>query len=111
MARPFLFSGPFRKQERSRMGNISKSKKAPERKSASRKPAKTGKRGMSRAARMVERVLGSIEEKIQTDQLKPTVGDYLRLLQFREEMHASEPPKEIKVTWIDSTEATSESEK
>lgn len=100
------------------MGELSKTRKAPGRKSASTKPTKSDcshcelarKKGMTRAERMVERVLGSIEEKIQTDQLKPTVGDYLRLLQFREEMQANEPPKEIRVTWIDSSEATSESE-
>lgn len=61
--------------------------------------------GLKPAEALVEKVLGEIEAKIHEDQIKPTVGDYLRLLQYREEMQDSDQPKEIKVTWVD-TDAT-----
>jgi hypothetical protein len=53
-----------------------------------------------KASEFVEKVLEKMEAKLGEDQIKPSVGDYLRLLQYREEMEADEP-KEIKVTWVE----------
>jgi hypothetical protein len=49
----------------------------------------------------MERVLEKVEQKLEEGDVKPTIGDYLRLLQYREEMKLGEPPKEIRVTWVE----------
>jgi hypothetical protein len=61
-----------------------------------------------KAAALVDQVLSKIEEQIEAQTLKPTVGDYLRLLQYREEMQEGEVPREIKVTWVEPGTAESE---
>ena len=54
---------------------------------------------------MVDKVLVDIETLIKDEKLKPTVGDYLRLLQYRDEIQQQgEEAKEIKVTWVDPEE-------
>lgn len=58
--------------------------------------------------RTIEAMLGKIEAKL-LDDYKFTVGDYIRLLQFREELD-NEAPRDIEVTWTDVLE-TSNSEK
>jgi hypothetical protein len=98
------------------MTTLSKTRKAPAKKAQAKevpvaKPERSKNcancpiakgEGLKPAEALVEKVLGEIEAKIHEDQIKPTVGDYLRLLQYREEMQDSEQPKEIKVTWVDS---------
>jgi len=59
-------------------------------------------------ARKIEVMLGKIEAKL-VDDFKFTVGDYIRLLQFHEELE-SDAPQNIEVTWTDVLQ-TSESEK
>ena len=76
-----------------------------------KRPSRLGKArksGRQKASDLVEQVLSKIEQKITSDEIKPTVGDYLRLLQYREEIQDSEAPKEIRVTWIDPQTAESE---
>jgi hypothetical protein len=46
--------------------------------------------------------LTDIEAKLQKNELKPTMGDYLKLLQMEQE-NEQEVPKEIRVTWVEST--------
>jgi len=62
-----------------------------------------------KASEFVEKVLERMEEKLEGDQIKPSVGDYLRLLQYREEIEAEEP-KEIRVTWVERAGGESETE-
>ena len=107
------------------MATLSKSKKAPAKKALkARTPAEkkarkkdcgdcehTKDNGSPNAAAVVEKMLGAIEAKIQGDQIKPTVGDYLRLLQYRDEKQHSDQPREIKVTWVESEGNKSEREK
>ena len=83
-------------------------KTTPGRKNCANCPIAKGK-GLRPADTLVEKVLEEIETKIAEDQLKPTVGDFLRLLQYREEKQEHEQPKEIKVTWVEPEEKTSES--
>ena len=47
----------------------------------------------------VEQLLMQAEEKLKAES-KFTVGDYLRLLQMREELEQDEP-KNIEVSWIE----------
>lgn len=51
---------------------------------------------------IVRGMLSEMEAKIKEG--KSTVGDYIRLLQLEKELEAEEPPREIRVTWIDRVE-------
>jgi hypothetical protein len=50
----------------------------------------------------VTRLLEEIEKKLKAES-KATMSDYIRLLQLERELEENEPPREIIVTWIDST--------
>ena len=69
---------------------------------------------MRRKLRISELLLQAIdgfENRLKAKSFKPTVTEYLKLLQMEQEIDAQEEgPKEIKVTWVDPTVA-SDSEK
>lgn len=52
---------------------------------------------------LVEQVIENIEKKLKSDQLKPSVGDFIRLLQLEKELE-EERPREIKVSWVEPRE-------
>jgi hypothetical protein len=52
---------------------------------------------------LVGKVIKKIEEKLESDQLKPTVGDLVRLLQLEKELK-EEQAKEIEVVWVEPEE-------
>lgn len=60
-------------------------------------------------AKKIRDLLAKVENKLKSEDIKFTVGDYLRLLQAQQEFDR-ETPRDIEVTWIDSLPATSESE-
>jgi hypothetical protein len=60
-------------------------------------------------AEMVSGLITKIQEKLAKDELKPTVGDLLRLLQLEQEME-EEQPREIRVSWINGDEKEHASE-
>jgi hypothetical protein len=62
-----------------------------------RQTAEDGRR--SKAA-LVKKVLENIGQKLESNELKPTVGDFIRLLQLEKELD-EESPKEIKVSWVE----------
>lgn len=74
-----------------------------------RKTSSKAERRRRKEAALVEKVIQNIEEKLNSDQLKPTVGDFIRLLQLEKEL-AEEPPKEIKVSWVEPSEKEHASE-
>ena len=51
-------------------------------------------------ANLLESVIGGIEKRIEEKDLKPTMAEYLKLLQMEQEFE-QESPKEIKVTWVE----------
>jgi hypothetical protein len=51
-------------------------------------------------ARTLAKVKKAIDERMKAGDFKPTLGDYLKLLQLEQEI-GEEPPKEIKVTWVE----------
>ena len=53
-------------------------------------------------AQVVKKMLHQLEEKMDKDQMKATMGDYIRLVQLHKELD-DESPKEIKVTYADFT--------
>ncbi|HXE06005.1 MAG TPA: hypothetical protein VN579_08470 [Bryobacteraceae bacterium] len=61
-------------------------------------------------AQAVKNMLTKIETKMKGDQMKATLGDYIRLVQLHKELD-DESPKEIRVTWVEAAEKGSAKEK
>jgi hypothetical protein len=55
----------------------------------------------------VRDLLRKVEEKMANEDLKATLGDYIKLIQLSKEL-GDEPKTEIKVTWIEEPEMTLE---
>ncbi len=53
-----------------------------------------------RITELLTQAMATLESRIKEKELKPTVGDYLKLLQMEQEFE-QESPKEIKVTWVE----------
>ena len=49
---------------------------------------------------LLNSLIGGVENRVAAKELKPTVAEYLKLLQIEQELE-QESPKEIKVTWVD----------
>ena len=67
---------------------------------------------MARAAakaQAVKHMLTEIETKMTGNQMKATLGDYIRLVQLHKELD-DESPKEIRVTWVEPAETGSAKE-
>ncbi len=52
-------------------------------------------------AAFVREVISKIEEKLRKDDAKPSVGDFIRLVQLEKELEEEEQPKEIQVSWVE----------
>jgi hypothetical protein len=63
--------------------------------------------GAKERAEAVKRILLNVEKKMEGSDLKATLGDYIKLLQLQKEM-GEEPARELKVTWVEPTEPTTE---
>ena len=63
-----------------------------------------------RVSELLLKAVDGIEAQLQDKSLKPSLGDYLKLLQLEKELEDGEAPKEIKVTWVDPA-AESKTEK
>jgi hypothetical protein len=89
---------------------MAKKKTAPE--TGGKGGSKKQKKGSSRSKKkidVVEKVIESIEQKIEKEDIKATLGDFIRLLQLRKELE-EEQPREIEVTWVDPSEKEPASE-
>ncbi|HWB86052.1 MAG TPA: hypothetical protein VG675_18055 [Bryobacteraceae bacterium] len=62
-----------------------------------------------RMADLLEKVTEGFEQRLKGKDFKPTVGDYVRLLQLQKEMD-QEVPREIEVRWVEPT-VTSDAER
>ena len=60
-------------------------------------------------AELVEKAIQRIEKRMESDEMKASFGDFIRLLQLHKELQIDQP-SEIKITWIepDGTEYVSE---
>jgi hypothetical protein len=58
-----------------------------------------------RISELLAKAMKTLESRIKGTELKPTVGDYLKLLQMEQEFE-QETPKEIKVTWVEPGHAS-----
>ncbi len=54
----------------------------------------------NRISELLAKAMATLESRIKSKDLKPTVGDYLKLLQLEQEFE-QEAPTEIKVTWVE----------
>jgi len=57
----------------------------------------------------ISKLLEEVEKKIDIDNSKVTLGDYIRLTQLERELEEEEQPREIIVTWKDPAETRCES--
>jgi hypothetical protein len=62
-----------------------------------------------RVTELLENALGKLESKLKAEDFKPSMADYLKLMQLEKEFE-QEQVKEIKVTWV-ATTPVSEPEK
>jgi hypothetical protein len=59
--------------------------------------------------RLVDELLGKIEEKLSKGPEKVTLADYIRLVQLKKEMEEDEP-REIRVGWVENETPKSEND-
>jgi hypothetical protein len=62
-----------------------------------------------RLAELLIKASNGFLQRMEANEFKPTLGDYIKLLQMEKELNG-DTTKEIKVTWIDPA-PTSDSEK
>ncbi len=53
-----------------------------------------------RIAELLASAIKMLEEKLKADDFKPSIADYLKLVQLEQELDREEA-KEIKVTWVE----------
>jgi hypothetical protein len=61
-------------------------------------------------SRMISELIERLGVRLQGDEGKGTVGDYIRLLQLRKELDEQQP-REIRVTWVKSAAKKSKPDK
>ena len=60
----------------------------------------------ARISKFLDNAMKQFEKRLESEDIKPTVGDYLKLMQIEKELDRDEA-KEIKVTWVDQEESES----
>jgi hypothetical protein len=86
------------------MSTVKKKKPAaPAKKKAAVKKSVKKKRQNIKPSTLVSKALRGIASRIETDEMKASVGDLIRLLQLKHDIEA-EQPKEITVTWVEPGE-------
>jgi hypothetical protein len=58
-----------------------------------------------RISESLAKIIGAIEKRLGSDEFKPTLGDYIKLLQMEKEFEQDQP-KEITVKWVDPSETS-----
>ena len=101
-----FFSGDMMTQARSNTPLKVGGKKTP--KNAAGTAAKPPRRAKNKSD-LVKKAIKSFEKKLDSEEVKATVGDFIRLLQLQREMDGDEP-REIKVTWVEPVESEPSSE-
>jgi hypothetical protein len=54
----------------------------------------------ARISSFLEKAIKGVETKLESQDLKPSMADYMKLLQLERELD-HDSPKEIKVTWVE----------
>ena len=84
------------------MGNLKETGKPKPAGQAAKKGRQQKGRKPSNVA-VLEQMIEKFQAQINQEDFKATVGDYIRLMQLREEL-SDEEPKEIRVTWVEPVE-------
>jgi len=63
-----------------------------------------------RVSELLDKAIASYDEKLREKSFKPTVAEYLKLLQLEKELEDDFQEKEVQVTWV-GPETTSSDEK
>ena len=72
--------------------------------------APSGSNGLKGSRRQrIAKLLADIEKRLDIDNSKVTLADFIRLTQLERELEEEEQPREIIVTWRDPAERRSES--
>jgi hypothetical protein len=58
-----------------------------------------------RVSGVLAKMITNMEGKISKEEFKPSLADYLKLVQLEKEL-GDEDPKEIQVTWVEPTESS-----
>jgi hypothetical protein len=99
----FLFGEPIPRWGHTDMGSKATKKKSGATAVDDKVCPTCSRRYREGAGALLEQMLERIEDQLSKTEVKPTISEYLRLLQFREELRGEEQPKEIKVTWLEPT--------
>jgi hypothetical protein len=68
---------------------------------------KQSKHGEECTARQrIHKLLRHLEVRLESEQTKATVADYVRLLQLERELDENEGQREIKVSWVDPKDSS-----
>jgi hypothetical protein len=72
----------------------------------SKRSTPVAKEGKARISKFLDNAMKQFEKRLSSEDIKPTVGDYLKLMQIEKELDRDEA-KEIKVTWVEQEESES----
>jgi pantothenate kinase len=64
---------------------------------------------VEKQASLINKLVNNIEEKIDANELKATLGDLIRLMQMQKEIEENQP-REIRVTWVEKPDVAYETE-
>ena len=65
-----------------------------------RTKSKKSKKGETRISTLLDKAMSDFEKRLNKNEIQPTLGEYLKLVQIEKEMNETEP-KEITVTWVE----------
>lgn len=54
-------------------------------------------------AKLIEMAIQKMEKKLASNEVKASIGDFIRLLQLQKEFYGDQP-RQVTVTWIEPTE-------
>jgi len=72
----------------------------PPRRTSVKRAARPNSVARKKHAEVVDGLLNEVRNRVQKGELKPTLGDYIRLMQLKRELDENEP-KNVEVKWVD----------
>ena len=64
-------------------------------------------RNQLRVDGILTKIIANMEEKLGKEEFKPSLADYLKLVQLEKDLDGEEP-KEIRVTWVEPVKSSTE---
>jgi hypothetical protein len=69
-----------------------------------------GRTSRLKRTNLVDKMIKDFAASLKKGEVKVSVGDFVRLVQLREDLDEEEEPKEIRVTWVEPPEKESVNE-